>query len=258
MPTSTPPPLAPGLRPPTGGDRPPTAPAAGDAPPASERARRSPNDRATRREALARARQDSSGDGAARRATHRWARWLHVYTSMVALVVVLFFGISGITLNHPTWTFGDDVNVRTETGSLPIATTMDDGSVDFLSISEYARDELGVTGTIDSFEAIDGDGSIAYKNPGYSADLFFDVEAGTYSLTVEQQGWVAVMNDLHKGRDTGNAWRWVIDVSAGFLVVISITGLTMQLFLRKRRRSAFLIAGLGAVLTIVGIVITVS
>ncbi len=37
-----------------------------------------------------------------KRNTHRWARWIHVYTSMVALVVVLFFGITGITLNHPS------------------------------------------------------------------------------------------------------------------------------------------------------------
>lgn len=191
--------------------------------------------------------------GELKRRTHRWARWLHVYTSMIALLIVLFFGITGITLNHPTWTFGDDVDVTTVTGSLPFTPTRPDGSVDYLSISEYARDEHGVTGHVDSFETVGGEGSIAYKKPGYSANLRFAVDSGTFELTVEQQGWLAVMNDLHKGRDSGPSWRWLIDVAGGFLVVIAATGLVMQLFLRKRRRRALVSALVGvAVVLAVG------
>ena len=59
------------------------------------------------------------------------------------------------------------------------------------------------------------------------------------------------MNDLHKGRDANSTWKWVIDISAGFLVVISLTGLTMQFFLRKRRRSALIGAAVGGVVSIV-------
>lgn len=188
------------------------------------------------------------------RGTQKWARTIHVYTSMVAFVIVLFFGVTGITLNHPTWTFGDGVDVTTESGNLPIATTMADGSVDFLSISEYVRDEYGVTGSVDSFDVTNGEGSIAYKNPGYSAELFFDVATGEFELTTEQQGWVAVMNDMHKGRDTGAAWKLVIDLAAGFLVVISLTGLVLQLFLRKRRRPALSAAVIGG-LAVVGLVV---
>ena len=189
----------------------------------------------------------SSTPGArVKRGTHRWARWLHVYTSMVALLVVLFFGLTGITLNHPTWTFGDQVDVTTVTGQLPFEPTLANGSVDYLTISEYVREEYGVGGAVDSFDTTGADGSIAYRNAGYAADLLFDTETGEFDLTVEQQGWVAVMNDLHKGRDTGSAWKWVIDIAAGFLVVISLTGLTMQFFLRKRRRSALISAGVGA------------
>ncbi|MCB0966606.1 MAG: PepSY-associated TM helix domain-containing protein [Ilumatobacter sp.] len=185
-----------------------------------------------------------------RRFLNKWSRSIHVYASMVALVITLFFGLTGLTLNHPDWTFGDAVDVTTESGTLGVTTTMDDGSVDFLSVSEFARDELGVSGSVDSFDLVNGEGSIVYKNPGYSADLFFDVETGTYDLTVEQQGWVAVLNDLHKGRDAGNSWSWLIDLSAGFLVVISITGLVMQFFLKRRRRSAFITAGVGAAVVV--------
>jgi hypothetical protein len=172
------------------------------------------------------------------RSTQKWSRILHVYTSMIALVVVLFFGVTGLTLNHPTWTFGDGIDTSTVSGTLPMAVTRPDGTVDFLSISEYVRREHGVSGEVSSFDVTNGRGSIAYKKAGYAAEVFFDVDTGTYDVTVEQQGWVAVMNDLHKGRDTGTAWRWVIDVAAVFLVVIALTGLVLQLVLRKRRTSA--------------------
>ena len=33
----------------------------------------------------------------------RLMRWLHIYLSMFSLAVVLFFSVTGITLNHPDW-----------------------------------------------------------------------------------------------------------------------------------------------------------
>src|SRR5271163_1044178 len=32
-------------------------------------------------------------------------RWLHIYLSMFGLAAVLFFSVTGITLNHPDWAF---------------------------------------------------------------------------------------------------------------------------------------------------------
>ena len=31
------------------------------------------------------------------------ARWLHIYLSMVSFGIVLFFAVTGLTLNHPDW-----------------------------------------------------------------------------------------------------------------------------------------------------------
>lgn len=188
--------------------------------------------------------------------THRWARWLHVYTSMIALIIVLFFGITGITLNHPTWTFGDSATDDVQQGVLNVGTTLEDGSTNWLGVAEELRSEYDVTGAVNDFGSNGDEGSIVFTKPGYSATLFFDTRSGEFELAVHQEGFVAVMNDLHKGRDSGSGWSWVIDVSAGFLVLISLSGLTMQVFLRKRRRSAFLSVAVGALLTIVAIWLT--
>ncbi len=193
---------------------------------------------------------------------HHWARWLHVYTSMIALLIVLFFGATGITLNHPSWTFGDQGSETTESGTLPFPATSADGTVEWLPISEYMRSTHGVNGSVDNFattgEGAAQTGTIVYKNAGYSADLVFDVATGDYEIVIAEEGLVAVMNDLHKGRDTGDTWRWVIDVSAGFLVVISLTGLVMQFFLRKRRRSALTVAVLGGAIAVALMLVTLG
>lgn len=169
---------------------------------------------------------------------------------MIAFLLILFFGITGITLNHPTWTFGDGLTTSTLNGTLPMTPVLADGTPDYLLISEFARSELAVHGSVDSFETLDGVIGISYRNPGYAAELFVQEANGSYELTVEQAGWVAAMNDLHKGRDTGTGWRWVIDLSAGFLVLVSLSGLLMQFFLRRRRRSAFISVGVGAAISL--------
>ncbi len=177
----------------------------------------------------------------------RWTRILHVYTSMICLLVVLFFSVTGLTLNHPNWTLGAGSERATAQGALP-AGWSEGGSVDWLAVAEYLRDEHGLRGKVVENDNDDQQGSITFKGPGYAADAFFQMADGSYELTVETQGALAVVNDLHKGRDSASSWRWLIDVSAGFLVAISLTGLGLQLFLKARRRSALITAFGGSVL----------
>jgi hypothetical protein len=189
------------------------------------------------------------------RTVGNWSRWLHVYTSMISLLVVLFFGLTGITLNHPSWTFGDDPTTTTSTGTLPADTVAADGTPDFLAISEYLRSEYGVSGSVADYGVSGTAGNISWTAAGYAAGVQFDTSTRDFQLTVEAQGFVGVMNDLHKGRDTTDSWRWAIDVSGGFLVVVAITGLGIQVFQKKRRRKALLVAGVFTVVSIVWLVI---
>lgn len=189
--------------------------------------------------------------------THRWVRWLHVYTSMISLLIVLFFGLTGITLNHPTWTFGDEASRQSFSGTLPAGSTSA-ASTDFLAVSEFIRATYGVSADVADHALDGGQGSIAYKGPGYAADLFFDAQTGRYDLSIEQQGFVAVMNDLHKGRDTAPSWNWLIDIAGGLLVLVAVSGLGIQLFLRKRRTRALLFALGGTLASIALIAVTIS
>ncbi|WP_422923434.1 PepSY-associated TM helix domain-containing protein [Singulisphaera sp. PoT] len=79
-----------------------------------------------------------------------------------------------------------------------------------------------------------------------------DRKAGRYDLTETHHGFVAVINDLHKGRDTGKAWSALIDASAIAPAVISLTGLVLLLYL-KRRRIPGLLVMVGGMVAVVAV-----
>ena len=185
---------------------------------------------------------------------HSVLRWLHIYTSMVSLLVVLFFAATGVTLNHPDWLAGE----RTEeiTGTLPAAWKTAKG-IDWLVVAEHLRTANGVHGAVADRREDDREGSLTFRAPGYSADAFIDVRDGSYKLTVSYQGAVGVLNDLHRGRDAGSAWAWLIDASGVFLVFLSLTGLGLLFYLKKVRIKALLVMTAGAAL-VVGVAVLVT
>jgi hypothetical protein len=59
-----------------------------------------------------------------------------------------------------------------------------------------------------------------------------------------------VINDLHKGRDTGPVWSVIIDVSAVLLTIISLTGLTLLFYLKLRRRPGLIVSLIGTIVLV--------
>jgi hypothetical protein len=105
----------------------------------------------------------------------------------------------------------------------------------------------GVHGAVDSVIVDDDQITVAFKGAGYSADAAIQRKDGSYTLVETRSGFVAVMNDLHKGRDTGAIWSWVIDISAALLTLVSLTGLVLILLLYKRRTKGLLSLAAGAI-----------
>ncbi len=168
------------------------------------------------------------------------SRWLHVYLSMVSFAILLFFAVTGLTLNHAEW-FGDMQRTVQYKGVI-------DPKLSKLEIVEYFRAHHNVKGAMSDFRTDDSQLTVAFRGPGYSADALIDRGTGKYTLTEVRSGAVAVLNDLHKGRDTGPGWSWMIDASAILMTVVSLTGLTLIFFLPKRRGSGLLLAAGGMVI----------
>jgi hypothetical protein len=177
------------------------------------------------------------------------SRWLHVYLSMVSFAILFFFAVTGLTLNHQQW-FANQQRTTQSKGKMDVRwlRTSDPKNVAKLEIVEYLRTQHKLASAMSEFRIDDGQCSVSFKGPGYTADVFIDRDSGTYDLTETKMGLAAILNDLHKGRDSGRAWSLIIDISAVFMTFVSVSGLVLLCFLQKRRFSGFLAAGVGAAL----------
>jgi hypothetical protein len=117
-----------------------------------------------------------------------------------------------------------------------------------LEIVERLRSANKLHGAVSDFRVDDDQVSVSFKAPGYSADVSIDRKTGRYDLIEVRNGFVAVINDLHKGRDSGKTWSWLIDLSAVLLTLVSLTGLLLLFFVYKRRTSGLILAAAGTLL----------
>jgi hypothetical protein len=66
---------------------------------------------------------------------------------------------------------------------------------------------------------------LSLPRPGGDAWLRVNLADGEVEYERTDRGWLSYFNDLHKGRHTGVAWSWFIDIFAAATLVFSITGL---------------------------------
>lgn len=163
---------------------------------------------------------------------------------MVSFAVVLFFSFTGLTLNHPTWFGGDKQIVVKNRGQLNVS-WVNTKEVAKLEIVEFLRKTYQVKGAVSEVRIDDYEVSISLKGPAYSCDVFITREDGTYEISEVKMGIMAVMNDLHKGRDSGKGWAWIIDISAVFLILVSLSGLILLCFIKKKRVFGIIMGAIG-------------
>jgi len=169
---------------------------------------------------------------------------------MASFTIVFFFAVTGLTLNHPQW-FEHQQRIATVKGSLDQTwtRTTTDADVKKLEIVERLRNAHGIQAALTEFRIDERECDVIFKGPGYSADVVINRASGTYELTESRMGWGAIINDLHKGRDTGGAWRVFIDVSAVLLVFVSLTGLILIWFVHRHRVAGLLLLAAGGVVS---------
>lgn len=185
-----------------------------------------------------------------KRLTASWSRWLHIYLSMASFVILLFFAATGITLNHTEW-FEKQQHTSSLKDSLSTAlvNNPDTTKLDRLLIVETLRNKHHITGALSAFSIDPYQCNVSFSGPGYAADIFIDRESGRYDMTELHAGFVGILNDLHKGRDSGKAWSWVIDISALLMIILSLTGLIMLFYLKKKRLAGLFLLVLGGLLS---------
>ncbi|MBA3997347.1 MAG: hypothetical protein C0466_09275 [Candidatus Accumulibacter sp.] len=178
----------------------------------------------------------SPATGTAKRRA-RWVKLLHQWhwiSSAICLVGMILFAVTGITLNHAGEIEAKPRVSRLE-GRLPEALlqAVNDGARAGeaplpAALRDWLERELGVRG-------LGGGGAewsadevyLPLPRPGGDAWLRIDRELGEVEYERTDRGWISWLNDLHKGRHTGPAWSWFIDVFSLACLVFSLSGLLL-------------------------------
>jgi uncharacterized protein len=185
--------------------------------------------------------------GQFKRETLKWARTIHIYLSLSAFVMLLFFAATGVMLTHDS--FGmDRVEATSASGKIAVSVAKA-GEQD--AVVAAARKAFGITIPLTNFNPSDEEIELAFGGPSKRAQVFVKRESGEAEASFEVRGFVGLMADLHKGAETGWAWRALLDVVSVWIAVSAITGFIMLLALPKRQ-------ALGLVVTVLGTIVTIA
>lgn len=184
-----------------------------------------------------------------------WLRTLHQWhwiSAAVCLVAMLLFSFTGLTLNHAALIEAKPVVTQLQ-DTLPPALLKalperNEGTAPLPArLRDWLRQHDIVT---DGRDAEWSEDEVYLSMPGPGSDAWLSIQRADGTLEYErtQRGVIAFLNDLHKGRNTGTAWAWFIDLFAIASIVFTLTGLFLLWLHARQRRSTWPLVTLGLLL----------
>jgi hypothetical protein len=181
------------------------------------------------------------------RPKRRWRSWwlkqLHTWhwvSAAISLVAMLLFAMTGITLNHAASIAATPVTT-TGAGTLapalrPLLSARHAADAPLPDrVAQAVENATGLDARGHAAEWSDAEVYVALPRPGGDAWISIDRASGAIQSERTDRGWISYLNDLHKGRNSGTAWFWFIDIFAGACVLFTLTGLLLlQLHARHR------------------------
>ena len=189
-------------------------------------------------------------------------RW-HWISSALALPALLMFTITGITLNHAA-----DIPASTQVATyqtiVPKAvlaelrsTLSESPSALPRPFQQWLTTEAGIAVGGGQLEWSAGELYVSFPRPGGDAWLSVYLDTGELVYEKTDRGWIAWANDLHKARNTGLWWQGFIDVFAVICLVFCVTGFGVLWLHSKERASIWPVAGLGLLIPVLLVVLTI-
>jgi hypothetical protein len=199
-----------------------------------------------------RAHRRPRGGGLDRGAFYRLCRMLHAYLSAFAFLALMFFAVTGITLNHPEWfpTSGGDIppaTVRLPPESIRAALAAKDPP---RALAQAVEENAKVAGAYHSGDLIDQDALLRWEGVRGSTEAEVDLSTGDARITGERAPTFTLLGDLHKGKNSGAPWKWVIDIAAAVIAALSIVGYVLFFSLRFRLRTSLILTAASLVVLV--------
>ena len=170
-----------------------------------------------------------------RRDFYRHSRYVHGWLSAFAFLTLLFFSVSGLLLNHPEW-FEPTKTEQTTQLILPesVLKSIKQQENPSDTILNYVRQQQNVVGRYQSSEVMDNEVMIRLESPAGATDIWVMADTGETEITQKPASTVSMLNDLHRGKNSGLAWSWLIDISAIIVIALSLVGYILFLSIKTR------------------------
>lgn len=173
------------------------------------------------------------------KSTLSFSRLIHVYVSMALLSLLLFFSVTGITLNHPEW-FRDskaDVVERALMIDLSMIKNPPLTPLQIVNVSTAIEQKLSVSLNNTILESSQDELFFSIKRAGKNTAITLDLVSGELFFEETDYGWWALMNDLHKGRNTSVFWGWIIDITSLLCILFALSGFILAMPQRRFNRT---------------------
>ena len=194
-----------------------------------------------------------------------WLKTLHEWhwvSSAMCLIGLLLFGITGFTLNHAGQieakpvvtaqhgTVDAPLLARLEAQTAHIKQATNGKAALPPDLQDWVRKRWAVDTAGKEAEWSDDEIYLSLPRPGGDAWLRLNLADGEIEYERTDRGWLSYFNDLHKGRNTGSAWSWFIDIFAAATLVFSITGLFILKMHAGNRPFTWPMVGMGFVIPV--------
>lgn len=186
-----------------------------------------------------------------KRTLYSTSRALHIYISTALFFLLILFCVSGIVLNHIDWLKNDKNNGQV-TAAIPseliVKANAQPNALPNLypEIQAFLAKKYNLTHVKSiEWEKQDALVFLDYPLPAGFAYVELDFNANMLSLDYQTGGFLSLISDLHKGRHSGKAWGWVIDISAVLMILFALTGMIILFQNRKKRLAGIWITVLG-------------
>lgn len=182
-----------------------------------------------------------------------WLRHLHQWhwiSSAICLIAMCLFAFTGITLNH-AGQIEAKPKVSRSNLNLPAAIsqslkTQQQGALP-ADVRAWLKQQ-NLPSSDQNAEWSEEEVYLPLPRPGGDAWLRFDLLDNKLEFEKTERGAIAYLNDLHKGRNTGAAWSWFIDIFAAACLIFSLTGLLLIKLHARQRPSSWPLVAAGLVI----------
>lgn len=181
----------------------------------------------------------------------RQLRQWHWISGAISLISMLLFAITGLTLNHSS-AFESKAATTTAEGTLApdavssLAAEPKSGRAGVsAALAAAVTAAIGIDVAGREAEWTDSEVYVSLPRPGGDAWVSIERDSGKVTYEKTDRGWISYLNDLHKGRHTGQAWSLFIDAFALVSVVFCVTGLLLLQMYANGRPSTWPVVAAG-------------